>query len=249
MRVRAHTHTNTHIYSCGPFGSQEREFTENSHWDARVDRHHLIVWHFNFSPQLCLPDSRFFLVFPSLFPFYPQSLFLTLLFSAGLEEQSQIRQSLHFVTLPRVGLSLTPWHICCEIVFVHQSDLPVLLSMGEVVHYNMGPLISISVCLLFPLFICTPIFFMLLLSAPFTYCPPLFVIVPLLLTPTLFIFSCLLAILLTLSLFLFIHSVFIWVVFSSGLVVLVECWHTGAQLECRREHSLCAFVRRCVFVT
>lgn len=245
----AHTHTNTHIYSCGPFGSQEREFTENSHWDARVDRHHLIVWHFNFSPQLCLPESRFFLFFPSLFPFYPQSLFLTLLFSAGLEEQSQSRQSLHFVTLLRVGLSLTPWHICCEIVFVHQSDLPVLLSLGEVVHYNMGPLISISVCLLFP---CS--------SVPQSFSCSFFL--PLSLTVLLYLslslsfwhllylfFSCLLAILLTLSLFLFIHSVFIWVVFSSGLVVLVECWHTGAQLECRREHSLCAFVRRCVFVT
>lgn len=137
--MHAHTHTNTHIYSCGPFGSQEREFAENSHWDARVDRRHLIVWHFNFSPQLCLPEYCFFLFFLSLFPFYPQSLFLTLLFSAGLEEQSQSRQSLHFVTLLRVGLSLTPWHICCEIVFVHQSDLPVLLSLGEVVHYNMGP--------------------------------------------------------------------------------------------------------------
>lgn len=61
--TQKHTHTVSHtVYmhtdSCALFGSQEREFTQHSHRDARVDSRHLIVWHFNFTPQLRLPESR-----------------------------------------------------------------------------------------------------------------------------------------------------------------------------------------------
>lgn len=66
--------------------------------------------------QLCLPESCPFLSFPCLSLLsYPQSLFLILLFSACLEEQSQSRQSLHFVTSLRMGSSLTLWHVRWEI--------------------------------------------------------------------------------------------------------------------------------------
>lgn len=64
--MQANTHRCTRTDSCAPFGSQEREFTQHSHRDTRVDSRHLIVWHFNFTPQLHLPESRLFLSSPSL---------------------------------------------------------------------------------------------------------------------------------------------------------------------------------------
>lgn len=143
------------------FQNQEWEFTQHSLLDARVDSHHLIVWHFNFIPQLSLPKPQFLHGCPSLFlyssapqSFPPHPLILS------PEEQFQGCQSFilfyFFHPLVRVGSSLTQWHVHWEIFFVHQSDLPVLMSPARGVHYNTRILICVTLSCALSLSFCTP---------------------------------------------------------------------------------------------
>lgn len=209
-----HSYTEAHktADSCALFGSQGREFTKHSHRDARVDSSHFIVWHFNFTPQLCLPESHPFLSSPTLSLSFlaPQSLLLALLFSACLEEQSQSHQSLHFVTSLRMGLSLTPRHVRWEIFYVHQirsACRPVAGRSSTLQHGGPNLYHCLSSAPSLHLFLSVfraPSFF-----PPFTSCPPLFVIVSLTSAPfiSLSLARCL-SLALSLS-SLFVHSLFV----------------------------------------
>lgn len=142
--------------SCTLFQSQKREFTQHSLLDARVDSHHLIVWHFNFIPPAQSPQTPILLSLPialSLFP-HPQSFPVTLSFSVLKSNFKDVNHLFYFIlffSLVRVGSSLTQWHVHWEIFFVHQSDLPVLVSPGRGVHYNTGILIYVTLCLVLSL--------------------------------------------------------------------------------------------------
>lgn len=181
-----------------------------------------------------------FLVRLSSPPF--QSLFPTLLFSVGLEEQSQSRQSLHFVTLLRVGLSLTPRHVCWKIFFVHQSDLPVLLSPGGVAHYSTGAPNLYHCLSVAPSHHLYPHLFRVSSFCPLSLSVLLYLSLSLPLWHPLHLF---LSHLLTTShtLSSSFHSLLVLVFPLCGPFCLRWCWHIGAQLGARREHCVCVCSR------
>lgn len=103
--------------------------------------------------SLSLPVSLFLSLFVCrpLLPLPPPTSPLLCLVICHLAEQSLGCQSPHFVAPLKGGLSLTPRLVHWEMVFVHKSDLSVLLSLDGVVPHNTQLLISLTVCLLFPL--------------------------------------------------------------------------------------------------
>lgn len=110
-------------------------------------------------PLLSSPTLSLSFLAPSLS--YSPSYFLPVL-------KSNPRAVNHCILLPRWGWDWVwrPDTFAERFSMYTKSDLPVVLSPGGVVHSNMGVLISITVCLLLLLSICSSVSFMLLLSSP-----------------------------------------------------------------------------------